>query len=590
MERLTDPTIEALRKYTAENHAQNGVAHDFSFRRDLSTQFSVATFRRMGVLRNFVTDYGGDVSLAVAHAVDDVSGKRLLNLGAVDHSDPIQVEWQDREMQIEGQIRRRVYRQKKREVLIGPKGKPLDDNKEHNNRRKKRWVYYSSDKVAQRHYADGVKHKENIDEAKIVREYIEPGQTVLKTLGEYDVNPLLLALGQVGPEGKVFYVSPNGHLRNRIFARIFDSLMDFSQFKGESAADYVRPTQDVRLLPQAQLRKLRFLLMQPFFQDEAFYMSGFDDPQAIQRQAEAFYTHFPLKPINHGVTPLPKEIPSGSVDVALEMDRFSQIPEGKKEEFLWELDRVLKPGGRLLIRESSRSQAEIEYYGAGLLDKDFKRQRTEGGLEHWPRWMTFEKRSPKVFFRHDGTPYTKEKQSKNKRKKGKRIEQARTPQVSPREQLRQELIGFQRQNPDSAISLRWFKDRELLPVLMAEFGGNIDAAKAFAEVQDAPKTPDIFANISKLRIEVPKDAKAAYGLSDLSQDLGVPKSIIRKAVRNLGVNTRGASAGGAGRSGFTRRAVQSRQLSLSYTEYVIVRDALKSQNLKSKVKSSDGVE
>ena len=582
MERLIDPTAEALKKYMAENHGQNGVVHDFRFRRNLTTQISVATFRRMGVLRDFVTDYGGDVPLAIAHALPEVTGKPLLGLNGVDYSDPTQLEWLDREMQLEGQIRKRVYRQKKREVLIGPKGKPIDDNKTHNNWTRKVRLYYSSDKVAQRYSADGVKHKENIDEAKIIREYVEPGQTVLKTLGEYDVNPLLLALGKVGPEGKVFYVSPNGHLRNRIFARIFDSLMDFSQFKGEAGADNVKAVQDVRLLPQAQLRKLRFLLMQPFFQNEEFYMSGFTNPQIMQQQADIFYAHFPLKPINHGVTPLPKEIPSGSVDIALEMDRLSQIPEDKKEEFLWELDRVIKPGGRLLIRENSRAQAEIEYYGAGLLDKDFKRQRTEGGLEHWARWMTFEKRSPKVFFRHDGTPYTKEKPNKNRQNKNKRVEKAQISQVSPKEQLRLEIVQFQRQNPDNSISLRWFKERELLPVLMAEFGGNIDAAKAFAEVQDPPVTPNILANISRLKIEVPADAKSSYGLPDLAQDLGVSLSVVRKAVRGLGVRRFKKSSRSQGK--------KDGALNLSYTEYVVVRDTLKSQNLRSKVRSSDGVE
>lgn len=584
MERvIEDPTLDALKAHLSEEHGSNGVDHDFRYRRDLSTQIPVTTLRRLGVLKNFMSDYSGDMAMVVAHALLDVLHKPLLRLDQVNYANPLQVEWMEREMTIEELIRKRLYKVKSREVLLAHGGLPMDDNRERNNSRRKRRVYYSSDKVRQRYSADGVKHKENQDEAKMIRGFVQPGQTVLKVLGEYDVRPLLIALSAVGTEGKVLYVSPMGHLKNRVFARIFDTLMNFSQFKGEDR-DKTEPREnDVRLVNPAQLRKLRFLLMQPFLQDEQFYQSGFNDLDIIRKQTEVFYSHFPLIPINQQIPPFPRAISSGSVDTVMEMDRFSHLDEGQKEEFLWEVDRVLKTGGHFIVREDSRAQAEIEYYGQGLLDKDYKRQRSIGGLEHWARWMVFDKRGAKVFFNKDGN--TNKKDGFKKRKQKETIKKG--IDKSPREDLRDKLIWSQRRDPDTQISLRWFKDNGLLPTLMVEFGGNIEAAKAFAQIQDEPKKPDIFAGISRLKIEVPKDAKASYGLSDLSQDLGVPKSIVRTAVRRLGINTRGMATGRAGQSGFTRQAVRSRQLNLTYTEYVIVRDALKSQNLRSKNRSSE---
>lgn len=105
-------------------------------------------------------------------------------------------------------------------------------------------------------------------------------------------------------------------------------------------------------------------------------------------------------PVTYLSPPLPKQIRSNSVDVVLETDGFAEVEEDKKEEFIYELDRILRVGGKILFREHSKSQYEIEYYGEDLLGQDYKNYSLRGVVNHQRRWLVFQKmRSAAITYR-----------------------------------------------------------------------------------------------------------------------------------------------------------------------------------------------
>lgn len=589
MERVLEQTPQAIRQLVEQQHSPNGRVHDFAFRRELSAGISVATLRRNGLLGVLTREYAGDLPLAVVDAYPDIERKPLLQLGQADYSDPLWVEWSERESKIEGPIRKKVYAKYGKGILVGPGGEPLDNGRAAQNRRKARKPYLTADKYNHRIDLEKLQDQEAADEALVAQTFIHEGSTVVKLLGGYEPAFLLSALGKVGPEGRVYYVSPTTHLRERVFNSVFDLLIDFRQVKGELGRNNRPPSEGLgHILPGRYLRNMKRMFVEPYARDFDFYESGFRDPAVLRGLTDAFYAKYPLTPISHDLPPFPREVRSGSADTVIEMDRLATLGEDKIEELLWEADRILKPGGNFVIREGSRAQAEIEYYGQGLLDKDYKKWTAPKGVTHSGRWV--------VYHKPHNRPVSIQMPEIVQSVTQDLLETSEVPEIkihtngvangvveakekappTPREVLVTEVSVAQQAGVP--LSLRWFKEKGLLPTLITEFGGNLDKATAFVASQTAKSVSEEPAveepaRVSTLMIKVPKDAKSSYGLADLSQELGLPKGMLRKAVRQMGVQTFKARSRSQGKKDGTG-------LSMSYTEYVVIRDALKSQNLR----------
>ena len=450
-------TIRAM--YEGENGSDG--TNSYASRRLVGENLTVSFFRRFGLSRTLNAHYGGDILLAVRDAFPIPTNIPLISLDNPRPVDSLYDSWQHREEEIEEPIRARIYPKKKRFVLLGHGGEPLDNGKAWNNKPRAPKQYMSIESERKRINWDSLAGQEAKDEIRMIRNFIHPRETVLKLLGGDESSMLMRTLSQVGKEGKVYYVSPVPSLRERVFDSVFRSLMNFRREKGEEVKSdlYTQPGEDRIFFPQDELMNLRAVFAAPFSDDLAFYESGFSDPSIIEHLREVFYSRYPLTPISHWLPTLPSELRSNSVDVVFEMDRLAHLGEDKTEELLWEIDRVLKPGGKIVFREHSREQAEIEYYGQGLLDKDYKRNPFPKGIQHAARWMTYDKVRGSNIHTVPDIPSTTNVET----------EETKTDYM----QFLQEIYTATVQE-DNTPSLNWFRRKGYLPFLIGIYGGSID--------------------------------------------------------------------------------------------------------------------
>lgn len=105
--------------------------------------------------------------------------------------------------------------------------------------------------------------------------------------------------------------------------------------------------------------------------------------------------------------PLPKQIRSRSVNMVVETGAFTVFPEEDKEELLWEMDRVLKPGGMMVLREFPDAQEAVKYYGAGLLNSEYTRYSVRGlQKNHWLMFKKPEEQALAITPHTNGTEHT----------------------------------------------------------------------------------------------------------------------------------------------------------------------------------------
>jgi hypothetical protein len=428
---------------------------------------------------------------------------------------------------------------------------------------------------------DNWMHRENQALDRAIGTFIKPGDRVSSFLSGHDPVLPSLILGQIGQKGELHVITPGPYLESGLFSQFLDLFVDFQKIKGEEQQAKT-PTQkgmeslDRRITGSGLIRhwvrtEANDLLTHPYRYSERFYAEGLNWQST--KLMERFFEHFHIHPHPMDDSMMPRGVASKSLDAVVEADRFSVIPEKDKEAALYELDRVLRPGGHLIIREGSREQAAIEYYGLELFDQHYRRINPPGTRSSQLVIMrkNLEPGQTERYTITTPSPIRAEaKPALPNSRQARKIRQARA-------ELSKEIYGIiqaQENGAQEALSLTWFRTNGHLPLLISEYGGSIDKA-----IEAARATHQVEIQETNAFVKPPEGTKPFYTFDDLARELGVSKSQIKKGVGRVGVKGL-APVSSAGHSGFGKKSDASRQLNLSYKEFIVVRDALKRLNLK----------
>lgn len=676
-------TIRAM--YECENGSVNGMG-SYLWRRNLADTIPISFFRRFGVLSQLNIDWDGDIALAVREAFPNPTSKPLLQLDDPRPTDPLYTQWLQREEEIESRI----------ETTRSVK-KPLEIPffRERKVRHGGRWIkVQTGENHFERMLTDEWWKKENKDLNETINKFTRSDQDVLFFLGGHHAVLPSIILANIRPEGKLYVVTPGPFLEQGLFANFLKYFCGASSFKAERNTEaerkrkaFVRSITGSNFIDPAFREEARAFLSHPYRYNERFYREGLNWQNTLLMQR--FFEHFNIHPFRVDGPDLPADIPSRSLDAVVEADRFAMIAEEDMEATLFELDRVLTPGGYLVFREGSRQQALLEYYGQELFNQKYRRVRVrdmrsaqlvvlqkEGAKEPLeevvvrdiPSRQESRRLKPTYSFEwlpEEGDriisigsisqiqqvlgemePEKRERLrmtkllasdvfkwlgqvSKNELQDGESIKGEETfhgwrrlPRgkqwelllingennhitfhlrrlaegqvwegrdngtLSERDKLIAELVTAVAQSNDSdgpTLSLSWFRKNGFLPILISEFDGDIDKAiEAAMKGQEQVKTRE-----SRPIIRPPEGARSTYTIDDLAREFNIPKREIRNKLQKIGIRQVRVQNRSGQPIAFTRRAVASRQLNFSYQEYVVIKEALKSQDTEDKERSNN---
>ena len=506
--------------------------------------------------------YQGDIPAAIRDAFDDVAKKPLLQLQDPGQTTETQEQWLTRSDVIEDQIKERTHRNQ-REPLIGRGGEII--RKKSRNKKKLPKAIYSATKTQSRRPEDDIASEEFRDEISILQKVINSGDTVVQLYGNSDTTTVAFLLEKVGEHGTVHYHAATSRLRERLHEGLFKAFAYDQEILGENAH-----IGKWGKLSEGFSSNLRDFLVSPYVTDLAMYTNGYSDKDLLGLVSD-FYDQYPLFPSQELVLPYLQSLRSGTVDVVLEMDRFARIPEEEKEAVLWEIDRLLKPGGKIAIRENSREQASLEYYGQDVFSKDYYHTTRTDSLKHPKRWITLRKlpaqHQVRVFAANESLPVKEQVELTVAHE---------TISVSKKEELgravyreMQQRENEQPEGQSETPSLSWFKNNGLLQALVIEFGGDIQSAVSFAMEQNKPTT------LSHAPTSVPKEAQSSYGLADIAREIGVSQIIVKEVLAKMGIKRQKVK-------GFGKSARQLKQQNFSYAEVQIIKNYVKEQDLVNK--------
>ncbi len=535
--------------------------------------------------------------------------KPLLSLENVRPQDPLYQEWIKRENEIDSRIRSTMATSKPGIMWV------------YKERKGSRWVKVDThERDFIKMYHDTWWDHENRDLKAAIDQFVKPADTVSVLLSGHDAVLPSLALGRIGERGKLYVVTPGPYLEEGLGQALFRLFVDYDYIKGDDGS---LKTEE-ELVEEELLQKLTGsalvsinlrgaasnFLAHPFTTDIDFYRDGLDWEQ--RGLMSAFYERFHISPLRYFAPSFPDKIMPGSLDAVIEADRLSEISEEQKEAVLYAIDQVLKPGGHLVIRENARQQTQIEYYGQDLLARNYQRlQPNKTSKIRSAQIMVFRKNEDEsLTFQSAEVSITNQEQIEdgicaiqhvwdlqrtpdNRVRFENELASALIHALTRKHEIDGEVINGRSIDVSlkEELTLRWFRKMSLLPPLVTEFGGDINRAVDFILAHFKPRQTtgqiqQIQAAISEIAGQEVTDkrdptGKNSYTVDDLSKELGISKSAVRKAIgKNLGVKPLGAATGYAGKSGFSKRAVESRQLQLSYQEYLVIRDALRGQTTK----------
>lgn len=422
--------------------------------------------------------------------------KSALNFDSTKQDSPLQARWGEIQTEIELGIAQGTYTAKKY-TLVGHRGEPIVKS----SRRGRRPQFINSAAfINVRRNPEEIVYEEAEDVRRVIDQFVSPGDSVCKILGGYEVTAISSLLGQVGPEGKVYYITAARNLRKKLFQNLFELFVNLREIKGEPNTVSFRREK----LPSPWAEDVTRLLAVPFLVDTELYQDRYVDKK--DKLLEAFYQNYPLIPIDHKIPPFPNGIESGSFDAIMELDRFSGVPIDKKGALVLEMDRLLKPGGILLIREGTLSQTEIQYYGEDIFTGSYT-WKGAARLKHPNRWMLLRKNLSGAYYPSVWVPNGHiEKSKPNQVCKKDHVWESRAEVETENEYskrlyltmehmltIKHEVNGetFDPHTIDETLkeqlSLRWFKSVGLLAPLLTDFGGSIDKAVDFVLFHNQPK-------------------------------------------------------------------------------------------------------
>lgn len=618
---------QSIRQMLEERHGFMG--QNRQEYQELLTRVPLTSFLRSGLLEMLHARFNGDIEEALRFAYPNYGSKPLLAMDNVRPGDPLYDEWLQRREQIDSRIRSTMTKRERGSMMV------YKDRKNRRKRPEDRWVKISTNEQ------ENVKisperwwRQENHDLSIAINDLIKPGDRVASVLGGHDAVIPSWILNRLGTNGRLYVITPGRYLEEGLFANFFDQYVNFQAIKGEGdtykTKEELRTARRERNLTGTEFidrgfrRRVANFLTNLYSSDEEFYASGLDWKKAGLMQE--FFERFGIHPVRFVVPGFPADLPRGSMDALIEADRLSEISEGDKERVLREMDKLLKPGGLLIFRENAAQQTNIEYYAQELLAQRYERVRPRGRGLRSGQIIIFRKRGSESKYVEVVMPVGLQKPET-----GEAVERIVRVQICEiqhswdlektpdnEEEFRSKLAGafihglvrrheleggevipqtLIDQSLKDKLTISWFRKFGLLQPLMTEFQGDIGKAADFILANFRPRGrrrgvndtgSEAVEQATTTSAPVPRDptGKDFYTIDDLSKELGIPRGSVRKVVEdNMGIRALGQPTGYAGQSGFSRQAVESRQLRLSYQEYLILRESLRRQNPQPKAKS-----
>lgn len=382
---------------------------------------------------------------------------------------------------------------------------------------------------------------EDEDDRKIITAYINLGQEVCN-LGTGIHIGLARMIERVGRSGRIYYIRRSPNLEGAVYSAFVDHF---------TSPRYVRASgidpRTYRILPENSfIREMIELLLQLRRQT--------DSAQDLDSRTahEQFFNRYPITTIHAQIPPLPAEVKTGSIDVVYSTRLFSDLAEAKKEEVLWEIDRVLKKGGIFAARERPREIAEHEYYRQEAL-RDYRRLGLKE-LRFGAGWVIMTKLESRAY------PGITIPQASGLGIVGHLVNLIdKDLKVGDNGDLRGNIHRLIVQK----VSRGYLLQQGLLREFVVGFSGRWDrVAEAIVQKYDHHTQVDV-------PIATPaEDRRASYSLKDISDLTGERIQDVRRVLQDAGYISKRALKSRAGR-------VVADDMSFSYEVVAIIQDILK---------------
>ena len=428
------------------------------------------------------------------------------------------------------------------------------------------------------------------------------GDSAMHFLGEYDPVVPSYILSRIGRTGNLLIVSQNPYIERNIFTAFFNLSVDFDGIKGveekrKPKGERKLESTDKRLtganhLDNKLMAEMRRFLLRPL-SDEEYYQAGLGSQD--NDKISQFLDNYNIQAISYSMPRLPDTVAPKSVNLVVERDRFADVPEEEKETVLYELDRILAPGGYLIFRENARQQTLIKYYGEDLFSKGYQRSKTRG--INSAQLLVYQKLGSGVIpfggpLRGAPETHVATEEEKNlcqdlhtwfiKRQPGQADEYREQfyryaiHLLRNSHQINEDFVSKQEvdETLKDSLSVSWFRRTGLFEPLLTEFSGDVKQAADFIleryqqEQEKAAQQEQKFFD-GTLAVD---DTKSSYSLEDLAKELNISVGYARRLVGRSGLVRTDRNRG---RGSFTSRQVQARQFNFSPQEFPIMRDSIK---------------
>lgn len=577
---------------------------------DLVNQISSVKLRQAGLLSTFNIEFAGNRASVIKSAYPEKFQKPRLDLDSIT-SDPDVNKWKQLEHEIDKDILRSMeYKQQlalKHDFMTrrGRKSRRIKTGE------------YHREKLD----SDEWNRRENNELRLVINRLMNFGDTVVGLFNDNDAILATQILSRRGQGGRYHVVSKNPQARDNMFNSFLNLTNTMSNLSGENSfrqpkikkrwketEEYVNP----QLLNGMQRH-----LEQDILGSEDYYQNGFYHQQ--DKIKTNFFNSTNMDFTTYKVDDKPLSIEPKSVDLVVESNKLNSISEDKIQSLLYDIDRVIAPGGYLIFRENAKYQTLIQYYGEELFNKGYRviastnksrqilvlRKNGEGRRSQEKKeWIAPECKETHKWYGNNNQP--------------SEIVMQRFLQTVNHLLLKTHTIDGEKingvyidENLKDRLSLSWFRKVGMFQPLMTEFGGDYKKAADFIaktfmerrrnrngkrnEVKLKPDevrelntdtkkadedetTPYSFDHYKEL--QSPKNDEKRYTLDDLAREIGVNAGTLRRELSKMGLKT----VGNSGPNKFTSAGVQSRRINFSSQEFEIVKRQME-DTFKSKQKN-----
>jgi len=110
----------------------------------------------------------------------------------------------------------------------------------------------------------------------------------------------------------------------------------------------------------------------------------------LLEMAKKIYTSIGIEPVTKVLPPYPEMIRDSSVDAVVEREGFDYCREDLKEGIIIDTDRILKPDGYLILKDTPEELIKVLYYGDEMFKERYS-QIIPKGMNYPYDWLVFKK-------------------------------------------------------------------------------------------------------------------------------------------------------------------------------------------------------